>query len=93
MQRQRDDLRHHAELVDRMSSTLGVDLQEAAVAGRISIDQITDAVLACTACAEPDHCAAWLRQQPAGGVSAAPGYCRNKRLLTRLARAEQGAGQ
>lgn len=86
MQDAQNDLRHHADLVDRMSAALGIDLQEAAISGRVRIDELSDAVLACTGCSAPDHCGTWLRRHPAGGASTAPGFCRNGRLFARLGR-------
>jgi hypothetical protein len=88
----RFDFKHHADLVDRMSAALGLDLQEEAIAGRVSLDQITDAVLSCTGCSAPGHCAAWLRDQPAASAPQTPGYCRNRRLFARLKRAAGEAG-
>lgn len=81
------ELKRHAGLLDRMAQALGIDLQEAAIGGRVSIDELTDAVLRCTDCSQPDHCEHWLRT--AAPVAATeerrqPGYCRNAELLQRL---------
>lgn len=78
----RDTLRHHAILVDKMANTLGVDLQEAAISGGVSIDEITDAVLRCTDCPNPGHCQNFLAQSEAADRT--PEYCRNQDLLKRL---------
>lgn len=79
----RDTLKRHAALVDRMAQTLGVDLEEAALAGAMAMDEIAEAVLRCTGCADPAHCDSWLSQQRAG-ADRTPGYCRNKDLMARL---------
>ncbi|MDA7966085.1 DUF6455 family protein [Ruegeria sp.] len=75
-------LRHHAGLVDNMAASLGVDLEEAAIAGALRVDEISDAVLRCADCPNPGHCEAMLSQrlhQPD-----APEYCRNRDLMGRL---------
>ncbi|MDK3017503.1 DUF6455 family protein [Pseudodonghicola flavimaris] len=79
----RDRLKHHAALVDRMATTLGVDLETAVIEGRMAMDEIADAVLRCTGCADPGHCAGWLTAH-AQGADQTPGYCRNKDLMARL---------
>lgn len=78
-----DQLRKHAALVDRMASARGVDLEEAALRGRITPGEISDAVLSCTACTHPEDCQRWLDSgtDPEG---AAPEYCRNADLFTDL---------
>ncbi|TDE36690.1 DUF6455 family protein [Antarcticimicrobium sediminis] len=80
----RDTLKRHAALVDQMVSALGADLEEAALAGRVTIDEISDAVLRCTGCNNPAHCASLV----AARVEVAPAYCRNRDLMARL---RQGA--
>ncbi|CUJ85072.1 hypothetical protein RUE5091_00294 [Ruegeria denitrificans] len=78
----REVLKHHAGLVDRMATKLGVDLQQSAIDGDVSIDQLSDAVLRCTGCANPSHCQNFLRQ-PAQARQT-PEYCRNRDLLRKL---------
>lgn len=80
----RDTLKRHAALVDRMATALGVDLEEAALAGGVSVDEISDAVLRCTGCADPGHCEAWLGARAGAEAAATPGYCRNRDLMARL---------
>ncbi len=75
-------LRHHAALLDETANRLGMDLQEAAIRGALKFDEISEAVLRCTECSEPEACAKWLQTQDA--VVAVPHYCRNTPLLTRL---------
>ena len=79
----RDTLRHHAGLVDEMATTLGVDLEEAAISGALRVDDISEAVLRCTECPNPGHCESFLAQAQA--APEAPEYCRNRDLLDRLA--------
>ena len=77
-------LKHHADLLDRMASAVGVDLEQATAAvGGLTLDDLADAVLRCAGCPDPDHCATWLaaRTEP---VADTPGYCRNRELLARL---------
>jgi len=69
--------------VDRMSNTVGVDLEQAMMEGRMTVDQLGDAVLSCTGCSQPDTCARWLAQQSAT-ADAAPDYCRNRDMFRRL---------
>ncbi len=78
----RETLKKHAELVDRMANRVGVDLEDAAIRGDVSIDQISDAVLRCTGCANPDHCQSLLNRAEITGNT--PEYCRNKPLFNQL---------
>lgn len=78
----RDTLRKHADLFDRMATTLGHDLEESALKGQLRIDEISDAVLACTGCSNPAHCSEWLGTRDT--ALQAPQYCRNRALLGRL---------
>lgn len=75
-------LKYHADLVDRMARTVGVDLEGAVLDGTARFDDLADAVLRCADCSDPGHCARWLaeaetRDQP-------PGYCRNGDLFAAL---------
>lgn len=79
----RDTLKRHATLVDRMATALGVDLEDAALSGAMAMDEIADAVLRCTGCSDPTHCSGWLAEHGTG-AERTPGYCRNKDLLARL---------
>ena len=78
----REILRLHAGLMDDMAKMLDVDLEEAAIGGDVSIDQISDAVLRCAACPNPDHCRNMLKQ--ASTLQYTPEYCRNQELLHKL---------
>lgn len=79
----RTTLKKHAVLLDTMSSTRGIDLQERALAGDVTIDEITDAVFACTNCTSPGACAKWLKLNEAG-ASHSPEYCENTDLFARM---------
>lgn len=81
----RKDLRHHADLVDRMATKLGVDLQSAAITGSISVDALGEAVLRCADCPNPAHCQGVLAEDHE--TDQPPEYCRNLDLLRRLATA------
>lgn len=80
--RERGTLRTHAALFDDMGRSLGLDLQEEAIAGRLDFDEIGEAVLRCRRCAYPDTCAVWLQSQKGEAVAGdTPDYCRNRDLL------------
>ncbi len=79
------NLRKHAALVDHMAQTLGVDLEEQALRGNVSISEIDDAVLRCTGCTQPETCAHWLETRQ-GVEASTPDYCRNAELFTSLQR-------
>ncbi len=82
---QNSQMRRHAALVDRMATTLGHDLDEAVMRGRLDPAEIPDMVLRCTGCAHPDRCESWLdRHAPAAGPAtpdmrpaSPPYFCRN----------------
>ena len=75
----------HAALFDQMGQAVGLDLQEEAISGRLTFDEIAEAVLRCSRCAHPDTCQDWLGstdRDAVGGI--APDYCRNRDLLEYL---------
>ncbi len=76
----------HAGLVNRMSQTLGVDLAEESLRGRMPPEDLRATVLSCMGCREPGSCAKWLDAHPEGS-DVAPGFCRNKERLEGLANA------
>ncbi len=78
------DLMLSAALVDDMAKRTGTDLEEAVLAGRISMDDLADMVLRCARCACPEDCAMRLMDR-AGEEPMPPEYCRNRDLLLRLA--------
>lgn len=75
-------LKRHADLVDRMASTQGVDLEERMMTGKLRPEELSDAVLACTGCANADACVHWLDRTE--NAEATPDYCRNADLFGRL---------
>lgn len=74
------DLKKHAELFDRMAATVGLDLEEEAVAGTLRFDEIAEAVLRCTRCGGVGACRKWLADGLRPGAEA-PDFCRNRDLL------------
>ncbi len=76
-------LRIHAQLVDRMADTLGLDLEESILRGQMQIDDLSDAVLRCTGCTQPGACQHWLAETPRPQATP-PGYCRNSDLFADL---------
>lgn len=81
-------LKRHADLLDRMADQAGVDLQEAALAGAVSLDQLSDAVLRCAECPDPDCCARGLAGEGFGGKP--PEFCKNREMLGRLRQSSRG---
>ncbi len=76
-------MKRHASLVDAAAARLGIDLEEQALSGALRFDEISDAVLKCMSCTNPDDCAHWLsRNEPV--AESPPVYCRNKSLMRRL---------
>ena len=82
-------LRKHAALVDRMASTLGLDLEEEAMAGRLDHESLPDMVLRCSGCTQPDSCAAWLETDH-DAADDAPCFCRNAKALALLRKSRSG---
>ncbi|MDX1784888.1 MAG: DUF6455 family protein [Roseovarius sp.] len=76
-------LRRHAELVDRMSRVVGLDLEEELMRGQMQIDTLGDAVLRCTGCSNAHGCDHWLAAQE-GEADAPPEYCRNTEIFEAL---------
>lgn len=78
----------HANLVDRMSETLGLDLAEMAQRGvGPSEEESKLRVHRCLGCTDPEQCVGFLDAHAETGniADAAPAYCRNKQTLERLA--------
>lgn len=76
-------LTKHADLVNRMSATVGADFGEAVADGRLAAESLRSAVLRCSSCGQPDDCARWLAAH-GQGADAPPGYCRNGELFSDL---------
>lgn len=81
-------IKRHATLMDRMADAVGVDLEESILRGALTPAELSDAVLRCTACSNPDHCDGWLGDH-APADSPALSYCRNRALFESL-RAKSG---
>lgn len=77
-------LRQRAALLDRAAERLGVDLEAAVLAGQMGFEELSQSVLRCVSCANPEDCAHWLDRGEERAM-AAPVYCRNRALLSRLA--------
>ena len=77
-------LDRHAALMNRMADTVGVDLGDALIDGRLSGEGLRSAILRCTACDSPEACAHWLAGKSPGSAGEAPAYCRNRALLAGL---------
>lgn len=76
----------HADLVGRMSETLGVDLAEEALRGTLPPEDLRATILNCMSCSGAGACASWLDAHSSGS-EATPSYCRNKARLESLASA------
>ncbi len=74
-------IKHHADLVDRMADTLGVDLEEKILEGLLDPCTLSDAVLRCTGCSDTEGCELWLNANRGVGASAAPIMCRNATMF------------
>ena len=77
-------MKRHARLVDEMANTLGVDLEEATMRGNIPMDDLSDLVLKCRGCVDPDACENWLKARARTGADRAPGFCRSAKQLEGL---------
>lgn len=86
----RADLKLHAALFDQMACTVGLDLEEEAVAGRLQFDEIAEAVLRCSRCGNVGACHKWLAaaseqaqtsEQIQSSEQMTPDFCRNRDLL------------
>jgi hypothetical protein len=79
-----DRFDRHAELVDRMAGTLGLDLTEEMLRGTLPPMDLRATVVACMGCKEAGACARWLDEN-AAGAEAAPSFCVNRERFQRLA--------
>ncbi|AHM04267.1 hypothetical protein roselon_01908 [Roseibacterium elongatum DSM 19469] len=76
-------LDRHEDLMNRMATSLGADLDEAELRGDLTPEGRTDMLMACTGCTDPAACKEWLLGN--GSADEAPGYCRNRGSLRELA--------
>ena len=77
-----DKRTRHAKLVERMSETLGVDLDEAMMRGEVTPEQMDRVVTRCTGCDDPSSCSGWLDTHKTADQP--PDYCRNVAFLNSL---------
>jgi len=82
-------IKHHADLVDRMAETLGVDLEEKVLEGLLDPSTLSDAVLGCTGCSDPEGCELWLKAHQDVGASSAPVMCRNASMFDFLSKGKR----
>ena len=73
----------HAELVDRMAGLHGIDLEELVLRGQMAPGALSDAVLRCSGCKNPEGCSAWMGTQVAP-IENGPTICRNNELFSQL---------
>lgn len=74
-------MKRHATLVDQMAGTLGLDLEEKVLEGNLDPSSLTDAVLRCTGCSDPEGCGHWLNAHQGVQVESAPVMCRNSDIF------------
>ncbi|MBW4981049.1 hypothetical protein KZZ07_00715 [Mameliella sp. CS4] len=79
----RETLRRHAALVDDMAQARGIDLEEQIMRGKLTVSELEDAVLRCTACTSPETCAHWLGNRE-DTAAETPAFCRNSGLFSSL---------
>ena len=78
-----DKFDKHAELVNKMADTLGLDLAEAVQRGAMPPEDLRSSVFNCLGCKEVDDCEHWLEENSLG-ADVAPVYCRNDALFRAL---------
>ncbi len=77
-------LTRRSGLVNRMADTVGVDMAEELLHGTVTAEDLRSAVFRCMSCSKNEECQHWMDLQEAP-AKAAPGYCRNKDMLARVA--------
>jgi len=73
-----------AGLMNRMAETVGADIGDAIIDGRLDAIGVRSALIACAGCGSAEECVHWMDAHP-DGAQHAPDYCRNATLLDRLA--------
>lgn len=76
-------LDRHADLVNRMADTVGVDMGQALLDGRLTGQDLRSMVTSCCACDGAADCPGWMDAH-AGGAPSAPDYCNNRDRLGQL---------
>ena len=71
---------HHEQLMDRMATRNGADLDLARQSGLIDGTEVVEALVACMGCSDAGDCASRLDRETPG----LPGYCRNGSLIARV---------
>ena len=74
----------HTDLIKAMARKLGIDYGPLLAADPGTVSPYRAAVINCTRCEGVESCEKFLAQE--GRAGEAPGFCRNKELLDRLAR-------
>ena len=74
----------HMNLVMRMGDTVGADIEDALVSGRLSPENLRGAVLRCTSCRDVGACEDWLEERAEMGSDSPPAYCRNHAIFEAL---------
>ena len=77
-------LDERADLMNRMAETVGANLGDAVIDGRLDATGVRSALVACARCNAAEECVHWMDEH-ADGAAHPPGYCRNSALLDRLA--------
>lgn len=73
----------HSGLIGSMAETVHADLTEALQHGRITAQDLRNAVLSCMGCEGAGDCEHWLDEH-AAGADDTPAYCRNREMMLRL---------
>lgn len=73
----------HTSLIATMAETVHADFPEALQSGRMSGQDLRNAVMACMGCEGSCDCKPWLEAHSEGAQSA-PDFCRNRAMLDRI---------
>lgn len=71
---------HHEQLMERMATRNGADLDLARQSGLIEGTEIVEALVACMGCSDAGDCKSRLDRELPG----LPDYCRNASLISRV---------
>lgn len=71
---------HHEQLMDRMATRNGADLDLARQSGLIDGTEVVEALVACMGCSDAGDCASRLDREAPG----IPDYCRNASMIARV---------
>ena len=73
----------HTGLIGTMAETVHADLTQALQTGRLTGQDLRNAVLSCLGCEGAGECEHWLADHRAGAEDT-PAYCRNREMMLRL---------